>query len=174
MLRGVFNTLTRSLSRDDARPLSAGGEVFVEAANAQFLLGGPAIHTNVSQVIDDYDAWNAAIYAHFFGPSKKGADVRLTFDDVTAAQVAEKLDATVEDFIACIRGLVRPYLRDVFLKFRELSSRSSSSPGTLGLLAGQVLVASRMASDSDFTAGAFWPRFNALFLSRADTGQPGG
>ena len=134
----------------------------------------PAIHTNFSQLIGDYDAWNAAIFAHFFGPSKNAADVRLTFDDAAAGQVAEKLDTTVENFIACVRELVRPYLRDVFLKFRELSSRPSPFPSTLGLLAAQVLVASRMASDSDFTAGAFWPRFNALFLGRADTGNPGG
>lgn len=131
-------------------------------------------HTNVSQLIDEYDAWNSAIYAHFFGSSKNGMDVRLTFDDEAAAQVAEKFNATVDNFIGCVRGLVRPYLRDVFLRFRELSSQSSPFPRTLALLAAQVLVASRMASDSDFTAGAFWPRFNALFLCRGDIGQPGG
>jgi hypothetical protein len=121
-----------------------------------------------------YDVWNDAIFHHFFGQHKAERDIRLAFDDTVAASIGSILDATTGDFIETVADLLNYRLPDPFGRFRELGARDRQVPSTVGLLAAQVLVASRMQSDSQFSAQAFWPRFNKLLLRIDDRNQAKG
>jgi hypothetical protein len=124
--------------------------------------------------VASYDVWNDAIFHHFFGPHKAERDIRLAFDDAVAALIGSALDASTDDFIETVADLLNYRLPDPFGRFRDLAVRDREVPSTVGLLAAQVLVASRMQSDSQFSAQAFWPRFNKMLLRIDDRNQAKG
>lgn len=122
--------------------------------------------------VASYDIWNNEVFRYFFSAHKSNRDVRLTFDDAALCTVADRLDLASDDFINSVANLLNPSAPDPFGKIAQLAERDRDIPSIVALLAGQVLVASRMHTDSHFSAQAFWPRFNKILLRRNDVNPP--
>ncbi len=129
------------------------------------------VHSDSKNDIVLYTKWNDAIFDFFFNPAKAGQSVRLTMDDTALASIASWLDLSEGDFVRSTSNLIRPSATDVFRTFGELNDPNRGVPFTVGLLAAQVLVASRMHTDDDASKANFWLRFNQTLL-RSDSKQP--
>lgn len=79
-------------------------------------------------------------------------------------------------FIASLRRLFNCYEDNVF-RAAEAADRIArfkklAAPGSFGILAACVLIASRMAADGRFSAAAYYPRFNQDLLDSNNEAQP--
>lgn len=122
--------------------------------------------------VSSYDIWNDEVFRYFFSTHKSNRDVRLTFDDAALSTVADRLNLAADDFINSVANLLNASAQNPFGKIGQLAEREREIPSTVALLAGQVLVASRMHSDSHYSAQAFWPRFNKILMRHNDLNPP--
>jgi hypothetical protein len=108
-----------------------------------------------------YERWNSAIGTHFFSAQSSHSSVRLAFDDAAARSIGRAIDETALDLCRVVSQLVDVKSSRPFSALLRAGELGNEFPG-LGLLAIQVLAASKMGEDPKADIQRFWPIFSDL------------
>jgi hypothetical protein len=108
----------------------------------------------------DYFTWTAGIGEHYFQSGAGSGAVYLAFDESVATQVGRAFGASVEDFEAAVSSVIEPDEDDPFLRAGFVRN---DHIGVLGIVAAQVLAATRMGSFTSDAATAYWKPFQRAF-----------
>ncbi len=109
----------------------------------------------------DYCTWTMAIGEHYFRSGAGSEAVYLAFDDSVATQVGRAFGGSVEHFEAAVSSVIEPDDDDPFLRADFIRNEHI---GVLGIVAAQVLAATRMGSFTSDAATAYWKPFYRAFV----------
>jgi len=110
----------------------------------------------------DYYSWTRAIGEYYFRPEFDGKVLRIAFDDDVALQIGRSIGADVTSFESAVANIANPHVSEVF-RTANKGDRTAPHYPFLGVLAAQVLTASRMGVHKDVDATSFWGPFEKLF-----------
>ncbi len=112
---------------------------------------------------NDYYSWTRAIGEYYFRAEFDQKPIRIAFDDDVAEQIGRAIGADVSSFIASVAAVANNYVSDVFRSVNKPDLTAPHYP-YLGVLAAQVLTASRMGVNKDIDSTSFWRPFETLFI----------
>jgi hypothetical protein len=117
----------------------------------------------------DYRVWTTAIGDHFFPLGAGTAPVYLSFDDALATQIGRAFGGGFHDFEIAVASVIDA---DDESPFRRVPTHCGDHPGVLGVLAAQVLAATRMGSFTADAATAYWKPFQRAFTADHPLKEP--